>query len=162
MYKLSINDYEITNKGEIINKRNNKIVKSEINSKGYLRVRIGGKKYFVHRLVAEKYLKNKDNKPQVNHKDGNKLNNCVENLEWVTNLENRKHAVKNGLQIQGSKCPWAKLTEEQVLYIRNNPNISSRTLSEMYNVSLGAINDVRNFKSWKQLKSYAELSQISK
>lgn len=162
MYKLSINDYEITNKGEIINKRNNKIVKPEINSKGYLRVRIGGKKYFVHRLVAEKYLKNKDNKPQVNHKDGNKLNNCVENLEWVTNLENRKHAVKNGLQIQGSKCPWAKLTEEQVLYIRNNPNISSRTLSEMYNVSLGAINDVRNFKSWKQLKSYAELSQISK
>ena len=162
MYKLSINDYEITNKGEIINKRNNKIVKPEINSKGYLRVRIGGKKYFVHRLVAEKYLKNKDNKPQVNHKDGNKLNNCVENLEWVTNLENRKHAVKNGLQIQGSKCPWAKLTEEQVLYIRNNPNISSRTLSEMYNVSLGAIKDVRNFKSWKQLKSYAELSQISK
>lgn len=162
MYKLSINDYEITNKGEIINKRNNKIVKPEINSKGYLRVTIGGKRYFVHRLVGEKFLENKDNKPQINHKDGNKLNNCVENLEWVTNLENRKHAVKNDLQIQGSKCPWAKLTEEQVIYIRNNPNISSKKLSKMYNVSLRTISDVRNFKSWKQLKSYAELSQISK
>ena len=95
--KYTINDYEITKEGQIINKHNGHIVKPQPNSKGYLRVSIGGKLKFVHRLVAEKYIPNPENKPQVNHKNCIKIDNRVENLEWVTNQENRNHMVANGL-----------------------------------------------------------------
>lgn len=82
---LTIDDYEITRDGQVINKRTGRILKGQPNGKGYLRVSIGGKLQFVHRLVAIKYIPNPENKEQVNHIDGNKLNNCADNLEWVTN-----------------------------------------------------------------------------
>lgn len=95
--QYTIEDYIITKDGKVINKHNGHISKPQLNGKGYLRVNIGHTLKFVHRLVAEKYIPNPDNKPQVNHKDCNKMNNCVDNLEWVTNQENRNHMVKNGL-----------------------------------------------------------------
>ena len=149
MYTLSLSDYIITKKGEIINKRNGKKVKPQPNGKGYLRVSIGGKLRFVHRLVAEKYVPNPENKPQVNHKDGNKLNNSAENLEWVTNMENRQHAVKNLLHLTGEKCSWSKLNQEKVDFIRLHQEITAKELAEKYNVSVPTINAVRQNKSWK-------------
>lgn len=83
---LTTDDYEITREGQIINKHTGHILKPQPNSKGYLRVSISKKLVFAHRLVAEKYIPNPNNLPQVNHIDGNKLNNSVENLEWVDNL----------------------------------------------------------------------------
>lgn len=156
----TIDDYIITKEGQIINKHNNKIIKPQKNGKGYLRVSIGKKLMFVHRLVAQKYIPNPENKLQVNHKDGNKLNNCVDNLEWVTNNENRNHAIKNGLHFCGEKCTCAKLTNEDVMFIRNNNSYNITQLSKMFNVARSTIRNVKTGKSWKQLKSYAELSRI--
>ena len=72
------------------------------NSNGYLRcdINITGKtkSHLVHRLVAEKFIPNPDNKPFVNHIDGNKHNNSVNNLEWCTRNENERHAWKTGLK----------------------------------------------------------------
>lgn len=155
----SINDYIITRNGEIINKHNNRKIKPQPNGKGYLRVIIGHKKYFVHRLVAQKYIPNPENKLQVNHKDGNKLNNCVSNLEWVTNQENRTHAVINGLHLSGEMCSWAKLTQADALFIKNDTFHSITDLAKMFNVSKATIRDIKTERTWKQLKRYADLSQ---
>ena len=147
---FTLDDYIITREGKIISKkRGDKEVKPQPNGKGYLRVHIAGKMYFVHRLVAEKYVPNPDNKPQVNHKDGNKLNNNADNLEWVTNQENRDHAMKNGLHLQGEACSWTKLTKKAVQFIREHTEYSSRELTEMFGVSDSYIRAIRRNKSWK-------------
>lgn len=149
MYKLTINDYEITKDGKIINKRNGRFVKPQLNGKGYLRVSIGGKLQFVHRLVAEKYIPNPEHKEQVNHKDGNKLNNSVDNLEWTTNAENRKHAVKTKLHLRGDDCPWSILTQSDVDFIRSNHGMTIKQLCEKFNVSRATIGDVLHYRTWK-------------
>lgn len=147
---LTFDDYEITEYGEVFNLRfGRRKVKPQCNGKGYLRVYVGGKLYFVHRLVAERYVPNPENKPQVNHKDGNKLNNCADNLEWVTNQENRTHAMDHNLHLCGEQCSWSKLTQSDVDYIRNHPDKSKVELAQMFKVSRRTISDVQNHRSWK-------------
>lgn len=70
----------------------------------------------VHRLVAETFIPNPENKPQVNHIDGNKLNNHVSNLEWATAKENTQHSYSKGLQVipNGDRSPHTKITEAQL------------------------------------------------
>lgn len=151
MKTLNLKDYTITQNGDIINNKTKRILKPQPNGKGYLRIQIGGTRYFVHRLVAEKYVPNIYNKPQVNHIDGNKLNNNYKNLEWVTNNENRNHAVLNNLHLCGEDCSWSKLAEVDVLYIRNNKQITKTELAKKFNVSRTTIRDIQNNRSWKQL-----------
>lgn len=77
------------------------VLKYQHDSKGYQRVRVTIQRekmtFKVHREVAKAFIPNPDNKPQVNHIDGNKDNNAVDNLEWVTNQENARHALNTGL-----------------------------------------------------------------
>ena len=147
--KYTIDDYDITRDGKIISKKSGKEIKPQPNGKGYLRVGIGGKLMFVHRLVAERYVSNPDNKSQVNHKDGNKSNNNADNLEWATNQENRNHAVKNGLHTKGDQCSWSKLTQKAVDFIREHTEYNSKELAEIFNVSDSHIREIRRNESWK-------------
>ena len=87
--------------------------------------------------------------PQVNHKDGNKLNNSVENLEWVDNLENRAHAVKTGLHLSGERATNHKLNWESIEYIRKHSEISSTELGRKFGVSRATIDDVKEYRTWK-------------
>lgn len=77
-----------------------RIMKAHTDTKGYLDIELSNgykHRHRIHRLVAQAFIPNVDNKPQVNHKDCNKKNNCLSNLEWCTNGENQQHAFYNGL-----------------------------------------------------------------
>ena len=95
--------YEVSNLGRIRNKRTKNLLTSYINEHGYCVIGLYNRKssktvhYRVHRLVAYAFIGNPDKKRTVNHADGNKQNNCVENLEWATHKENLEHARRMGL-----------------------------------------------------------------
>lgn len=145
-------DYTITRDGRVFNNQTNTEMKQFENSKGYKMVVIHCKQWRVHRLVAEKYVPNPDNKPQVNHIDGNKKNNNADNLEWVTNYENRQHALKNNLHVNGDKCPWSILKEDDIKRIRRNEeNFSIKEWSDYYNVAYRTMWDIVNNKTWKNV-----------
>lgn len=103
---------EVSNEGRVrsLLRGTPRILKTQVDNKGYHRIRVTIEQikmsYRVHREVAKAFIDNPSNLPQVNHIDGNKDNNRVSNLEWVTNKENADHAIKNGLWdsvFEGSK-----------------------------------------------------------
>lgn len=122
------------------------LVGKATNKKGYLRInlpKLGT--VLLHRLIAQLFIPNPENKPQINHIDGNKLNNAVSNLEWVTNQENKDHAVKMGLVMRRDKnCPQQKLSTDQCLQIRYLVSIGYRQseIGRMFNVRQQTISKI--------------------
>lgn len=132
-------------------------------SKGYYFVVLSkdckGKISKIHRLVALAFIPNPENKPYVNHKDGNKLNNKLENLEWCTDQENRTHASKLGLLKRERKKyknrkdrtldMGIKLNRVQVLEIRALFGVlTQKELAHQYGVGLTAIRRIKSRKTW--------------
>lgn len=115
-----------------------------------------GTRYSVHRLVAQAFIPNPKNKRQVNHIDGDKLNNNVNNLEWCTPYENTRHAIKNGLFSDapiGEKNGQSKLTTENVLYIKNTRRIvSRRDLSLQFKISIKQVDRIRSGERWGHIR----------
>lgn len=163
--------YEITDKGEVITLPRKLTTPTTTymykgsksfgykTKKGYLVFdfrRRGGKCVPVHRLVAEAFIPNPKNKPQVNHKDGNKQNNCVENLEWCDNSENQIHAFKNGLQKGNFSHHNSKLKYEDVIYIKNTykKGVKGRgaiVLAKKFDVCQETIYQIVDCKSYKYI-----------
>lgn len=98
---IDMNDgYEVSNYGRLKNKKG-RMFEGHKDQYGYIIVGIGEKLYRMHILVAHAFHENPENKPHVNHKDGNRSNNHVDNLEWCTRSENMKHAYDTGLNSRG-------------------------------------------------------------
>jgi len=167
--------YQISNKGKIrsldrlLNTSNNsfrsckgQFLKTKLDKYGYLAIGLSCnqhiKWYTIHRLVSIVFIPNPENKPTVNHKDGNKQNNNDWNLEWNTWLENSQHAVKTGLREGAVKVGednnLAKLKEKDVLFIRENYNKKScnlQVLADKFHVSVSNISQIKNHKHWKHI-----------
>lgn len=117
------------------------------------------KKYVrtLHTLVARAFIPNPENKPQVNHKDGNKLNNNVSNLEWATNQENIIHAYKTGLHDNvaiGSKHGMNKFSEDQirkVCRLLEEAELSIKKISEKTKVPKATIHDIISGNYWTHI-----------
>lgn len=144
------NLYQVSNKARVKSFLKGKItiLHQVLNNIGYLTVRLYkngiSKQFKIHRLVAEAFIPNPENKPEVDHIDGNKLNNRVENLRFVTSSENRQAAIKSGIIKTGSKHPNSKLTPDNVKYIRSNykecdPEFGANALAIKFKVSIDTI-----------------------
>jgi len=139
-----------------------KIIKQSKHSKGYKRISIRDKNFnrcfdFTHRVVAKAFIPNLENKSEVNHIDGDKTNNKVSNLEWVTHGENMAHAGEMDLMKKGDNHYFSKLSIEDVKYIKSNyiprdKELNSYSLARKFNVSQTVIMDIINNKSWKHIE----------
>lgn len=109
----------------------------------------------VCRLVAIAFVPNPDNKPFVNHIDGNKANDSASNLEWNTRSENDRHAFANGLRsgMKGSKNGMAKIDEKIVLEIRKlySSGSNTRVLADRFKLSIDHIGNIVKRRIWKHL-----------
>lgn len=156
--------YQISNYGRIKSfaRGVGKILKPSLARNGYLYVTLkktGSKKHFgIHQLVAENFIPNPENKPQVNHINGNKFDNCCENLEWMTSVENHKHAKETGLKNYkcGIECYNATFTEEDIRYIRKvykpyDTEYGMTALAKKFNVSPSCIDRIVHGKTYKNI-----------
>lgn len=132
--------------------------KVSLNARGYhtTQIKINGifTSVLVHRLVAEAFIPNPEDKPQVNHKNGIKSDNRVDNLEWCTCAENIEHAVKNGYFIQGEDHWKSKVTSKVVdairsRYKKNTYGLTS-FLARKYGISTSNILSIVEHKTWKR------------
>ena len=153
-------EYRISSIGDVYSLKSNKVLRQQLSHNGYLRVCLYDKNYkqhteIAHRLVGFNFLKSINGKNQINHKNGIKTDNNVENLEWVTSKENITHSWKNGLakSLKGEKHPLNKLTDIEVLEIRkeNNKGVKQRDLARRFNVGFQNIHLICRGKTWKHL-----------
>lgn len=154
--------YEVSNFGRVrsctrsARRQTGKILKPIDRGLGYRNVclyksKTNRKLHRVHRLVAQAFIPNPENKPYVNHIDNNPSNNRVSNLEWCTPKENYTHSEKQDRNVKGEKVGTAKLTEEQVLKIRKiyeEHSPTCKSLGKMFNITGTMVSYIVRRKSW--------------
>lgn len=147
--------YKVSSNGDIVSLSSNTMLKQRIDTDGYPIVTLGNKgrtSRRVHRLVAENFIDNPNMYKEVNHIDGVKTNNFVDNLEWCTRSENVQHAFDNGLKPKpkGEKNGRSKLCDSDILEIRCllDNGFTRYEIANMYKVSWTAINFIYKGKTW--------------
>ncbi len=142
IYHKNNKEYIVSEDGKIWSNTSKKYMKHSIDKAGYVQSSIG----HLHRILAICFIEKPNNKNEVNHKDGNKLNNNLSNLEWVNRKENILHGINNNLYSR------VKINSEIANNIRNEYipyKVTLNFLSKKYNLSERTIRDILNYKSWK-------------
>lgn len=148
--------YSVNALGEVFSDKSNLWLKQVMIKNGYLVVGLrkpgmsNAKVFRVHRLVAESLLEKVDGKNCINHKNGIKTANRLENLEWCSYSENNKHAYDFGLKKVGEYNSLSKLTNAQAREIKYGED-GVRQLSRAFKISPSVVSEIRNCKSWKHI-----------
>lgn len=152
------NKYEVSNKGRVRNKMTQRILKTYVNSDGYLNIHINNYTISIHRLIMLEFKSNEYFKGSViNHKNGIKTDNRIENLEWCTIKHNVIHAINNGLNPNfikyGVNHKSSKLNEEDIPKIRNMyKNIKNYTkVGQKFGISDNAVRKIVQGKTWTHI-----------
>ena len=153
--------YEVSNLGRILSHHYGvrRELQPRITSMGYRKPTLyrNGERnpQLLHRLVAEAFIPNPSNKPEINHIDGDKLNNSTDNLEWTTHAENMAHAAETGLLPDrcGEKNPRSRLMAEQVYEIRalRAEGLRLTEIGAMFDVSKQCVCEIVHGRRWKHL-----------
>lgn len=150
--------YCVTESGEVMNLKTKRTLKFDVNNCGYRRVTLSKdgktKRFFVHRLVALHYLPNPAGSEVVNHKDGDKLNNNVDNLEWCSSSRNRLHAFEVGLCGKGEAHHNSRVSNmhvEQVCKLIQDGLTRGEVLALVPQVSKYTFDDIRRRKTWTHI-----------
>jgi predicted XRE-type DNA-binding protein len=150
------NNYMISNFGRVKNVKTGRILKQN-KVKGYNAVGLCKNRQqetlYIHRLVMENFVPNLFNKKTVNHIDGNKLNNFLNNLEWASQSDNVYHSYKVGLASnRGEKNNRAKLTEKEVTEIRTlSKTLRQGEIAKRYGVTQAAVSSIITGKNWNYI-----------
>lgn len=128
-------NYYVSNFGRVYNSRSHRITLSPDGKDKYAKLRIDGKKYRIHRLVAEIFIPNPDNKPFVDHIDGDRYNNRADNLRWVTSTENNRH-------LSETRKNYKSLTNEQKEDIKNS-DLSNHDLALKYKITVPQVRKIK-------------------
>tara|TARA_B100001063_G_scaffold227047_2_gene237150 strand:- start:848 stop:1315 length:468 start_codon:yes stop_codon:yes gene_type:complete len=139
--------YSINEEGVVVNTESGRVLKTDLMKVGYKRITFWSKaqkrvRVTVHRLVAMHFIPNPEGKKMVNHKDGNKLNNHISNLEWCTCKENTRHAFDTGLRTGPNRLPddvVRSIKKDRVL------GLSSKELQKKYNLPKHRIDDINRY-----------------
>lgn len=150
--------YEVSNKGRIKSTHHfvHTILELQLSSWEYHIISLAKNKtkktFIVHRLVAEAFISNPDNNPQINHINGIKTDNYIENLEWCTGTENIQHAYRTGLNIpmKGEDSAVATLTNEQALSIFNDID-NQIAIGKKYSISRNMVNAIKTGRAWSSV-----------
>lgn len=141
---VGFENYVVSNLGKV--KRNDIELTPYIDATKYSKVGLFNgngkqKKFLLHRLVAESFISNPENKPEVNHIDGNKQNNCVSNLEWVTRSENVKHAAKKGLmtKVTDEVLFQRKIAGEKLKRFCRSKGLTQKDVASILEIPLGTL-----------------------
>lgn len=155
MWSSCSEKYEASTDGHIRNKQTKRILHEFPGKDLYLRVQFDGKTRLVHRVIASTFIPNPNNLPEVNHKDGCKFNNSIDNLEWTDRSANLRHAYVHGLRTakrtNNARC---KLNEDDVEYIKRNyrrrdENYGARALAARFGVAHQTICAVISGQNWR-------------
>lgn len=156
-------NYEVSNTGFVRNMETKRILSQYVDKDGYLHstIILDGHQYHsgVHRLVAIAFIPNPENKPQVNHKNGVKYINVLDNLEWATSSENVKHAFDTGLKFSklGEDNSLSVYTEKQIRKVCKllEQGMSNKEISKQTGVERKYITDIKKGRRWKHIsKNY--------
>ena len=148
--------YRVNEVGLVYSDRSRRVLVGTVNGEGYrcINLQKKNKSYqkLLHRILAEAFLPNPDTKRTINHKDGDKLNNTLWNIEWATDLENYNHARGLGLIPLGQDHGRSKLKQLDVLKIRKlSRGLSSREIAKIYGVCKTTINNILTRKTWNHI-----------